>query len=171
MRPPGYVWDDGPVYGEMRRYSGTNLIAEHFAHDAALLAEVLHRWQRRSGKGEPPSKVVWLASTPQHFPPDGVYDVAQLRLLRDQPLNFNASRPSFRGACLAEVPSRPQPRNDRVLPLVKSKGGGGIRVVNAWEPLRVRGDMHREHDCTHFCEPGDAVWLLASTALASLAVE
>ena len=160
-RPKGYPFGEGNLYSAMRRYSGTNVYSD-YEHDVRLLTAALGRWQTAR------DHVLWMAIPPQHFPPSGTYDVAHLQLpAKDaQPQNFRDGRPSFNGSCLAEVPSAPQPRNDVALPIVNA---AGIPVVNLWEALRRRGDLHKGHDCTHWCEPGDGVWLMASAVLASLA--
>lgn len=156
-RPAGYNKTEGDMYSIVRRFTGTNLISD-YERDVGQLANVLRRWQ------EDGVNVVWVAATPQHFPPSGTFDVAHLTIpaQSDQPQNHAQARPSFNGTCLAEVASQPQLRNDVALPILQSKG---IRAINLWEPLRTRGDMHHAHDCTHFCEPGDAVWLMANAAL------
>lgn len=161
-RPAGYTWDGGQVYSEMRRFSGTSTIAD-YARDVKLLAAVLKRWQATG------FTVLWLAAPPQHFPPKGPYDVAELQIpsLDEQPQNHREGRPSFTGSCLSEVSAAPQMRNDVALPIVH---GAGLPAVNLWQALRGRGDLHRGHDCTHWCEPGDAMWFTANAVLGSVAV-
>ena len=156
-RPAAYTWNEGSVYNAMRRFTGTS-IGGDYGRDVRNLASALER-VRAVGV-----KALWLSSTPQHFPPFGPYDVAELRIptYDEQPQNHREGRPSFNGTCLNEVPPKPEIRNDLALPIVREFG---IPTLNLWEALRRRGDMHKGHDCTHWCEPGDAVWLMANAVL------
>ena len=143
------------VYSALRRFNGSNLIVD-YERDVLTLATVLQNWQAKG------YTVVWLAPTPQHFGPFGPFDVAHLQSPLHARSEWRPVQPN--SSCLKQVPREPQIRNAVSLPIVRAHG---IHVVNTWEALRQRGDMHHGGDCTHWCEPGDVVWFLASVVLGS----
>lgn len=135
-------------YALLRRFQGDNSIKD-YAHDVSMLADVLREMQQHK------FLVVWLAATPQHFPPDGPFDV-------DVP-------PTKRYPCLGIIESRPQLRNDVSLPILRARG---INVVNLWEALRGRGAEHGNRDCTHYRQRGasDIPYFMAHVLIASVKV-
>jgi hypothetical protein len=136
------------MYALLRRFQGDNSIKD-YAQDVSVLADVLREMQQHK------FLVVWLAATPQHFPPDGPFDV-------DVP-------PTKRHPCLGIIESRPQLRNDVSLPILRARG---IQAVNLWEALRGRGAEHIRNDCTHYRQRGasDIPYFMAHVLIASVKV-
>ena len=135
-------------YTWLRRFQGDNSIKD-YAQDVSMLADVLTEMQQHK------FLVIWLAATPQHFPPDGPFDV-------DMP-------PTKRYPCLGIIQSRPQLRNDVSLPILRARG---IQAVNLWEALRGRGAEHMRYDCTHYRQRGasDIPYFMAHVLIASVKI-